>query len=91
MDILFLLYAIYLINKLASKKAVKKAKWIVTLVLAWIAGEIIGAAVGFILFGKENLICIALVALGVAGTFYFKINDYLQSLPDKIVEDKTEE
>jgi prolipoprotein diacylglyceryltransferase len=91
MDIILLLYLAYRISKLASRKGEQKRKWVVTLILAWISGEIIGAAVGFIIFGKENLICIVLVALGVAGTFYFKINDYLQSLPDKIVEDKTEE
>lgn len=87
MDIILLLFLCYRISKLAAKKGLPKSKWIVMLILAWVSGELIGATIGFIIFGK-NLFYLALIALGVAGTFYFKINDYLKSLPDKIEDDK---
>lgn len=83
MDIILLIYLAFKIGKLAAKKGERKSRWITMLVLAWISGELIGGTIGLIIFGKDNLFSIALIALGVAGTFYFKINDFLQSKPDK--------
>jgi hypothetical protein len=90
MDIILLIFLAYKISNLAAKKGEKRKKWVILLVLTWVSGEIVGASIGLVIFGKDNLFSIALLALGVAGTFYFKINDYLNNLPDKIEKDINE-
>lgn len=82
MDIILLLFLAFKISKLAAQKGETKSRWVIMLVLAWVSGEIIGGSIGLVIFGKNNLFSIALLALGFAGTFYFKIEDYLKSKPD---------
>ncbi len=57
------------------------------LVLAWIGGEILGGGIGILIFGLDNQVSWALLAIGCAVTSYFLIKNYLSKLPDIISDD----
>jgi F0F1-type ATP synthase assembly protein I len=90
MDIILLIFLAFKISNLAAKKGEQRNKWVMRLVFLFVMGELIGAGIGYLIFGIENLIPIALIGLGVAGTFYFMIFNYLNNLPDKIEKDINE-
>jgi hypothetical protein len=87
MDIILLIFLAYKISNLAHQKGEPRNKWVLRLVFLFVLGELTGACIGYLIFGIENLIPIALIALGVAGTVYFKIYEYLNNLPDKVNDD----
>ena len=87
-EIIVLYFLTKEIGKIALVKGLSAGKWKFNLVMAWIAGEILGIIVGFIVFGKENLFSCVLLALGCAGTSYFLIKNYLSKLPDVISDDE---
>jgi hypothetical protein len=86
-EIIVLYFLCKEIGKIAVSKGLSSGKWKFNLVMAWIAGEVIGIIIGFILFGKENLFSCMLLALGCAGTLYFIIKNYLSKLLDVISDD----
>jgi hypothetical protein len=53
-------------------------------VLAWIAGEFVGAVIGVLIFGAENLFSVILVAIAGAITGYVLIKANLSKRPDVI-------
>jgi hypothetical protein len=86
-EIIVLYFLCKEIGKIAVSKGLSSGKWKFNLVMAWIAGEVLGIIIGFMLFGKENLFSCMLLALGCAGTSYFLIKNYLAKLPDVISDD----
>jgi F0F1-type ATP synthase assembly protein I len=86
-EIIVLYFLCKEIGKIAVSKGLPSGKWKFNLVMAWIAGEMIGIIMGFILFGKENLFSCILLALGCAASAYFIIKNYLSKLPDVISDD----
>ena len=80
MDILLLIYLAFRINLLAKKKGQQERKWAVNLVVGWIFGEMIGAGIGIVIFGKENMFSWALIGFGVALTIYFLIYNHLSRM-----------
>jgi hypothetical protein len=82
MDIIVLIFLAIKIGKLATLKGLEPGKWRRYLVFAWIAGELLGAFLGVIIFGAENQISWMLLAAGCAATSYFLIYNYLTKLPD---------
>jgi hypothetical protein len=86
-EIIVLFFLTKEIGKIAVTKGLSAGRWKFNLVMGWIAGEILGIIIGFILFGKENLFSCILLALGCAGTSYFLIKNYLSKLPDVISDD----
>jgi hypothetical protein len=90
MDIILLIFLAYKISNLAAQKGEPRNKWVLRLVFLFVLGELIGGCIGYLIFGIENLLPIGLLALGVAGTVYFKIYEYLKNLPDKIEKDINE-
>ena len=69
-------------GKLATRKGLKAATWIIYTVLAWIGAEMIGVTFGLVLFGQANLI--GLMLLGLVSGFggYLFIKSLLDKIPD---------
>ncbi|MFC4262829.1 hypothetical protein ACFOWM_08075 [Ferruginibacter yonginensis] len=86
MDILVLIFLAYQIGNLALRKGEAAGKWRLTLVIAWIAAEVIGGIIGIIIFGMDNTISWLLIAWGCALTAYFVVKNYLDKLPDADID-----
>jgi hypothetical protein len=86
-EIIVLYFLCKEIGKIAISKGLPPGKWKFNLVMAWIAAEIFGIIIGFIVFGKDNMFSCILLALGCAGSTYFLIKNYLSKLPDVISDD----
>jgi hypothetical protein len=86
-EIIVLYFLTKEIGKIALAKGLSAGKWKFNLVMAWIAGEMLGIIIGLALFGKENLFSCILLALGCATTAYFILKNYLSKLPDALSDD----
>ncbi len=82
LEIIALIFLTKEIGKIANEKGLKPLSWKIYTVLAWIAGEFIGAVAGIMIFGTNNFFSVVLVALAGAITGYFLIKRYLSNLPD---------
>ena len=57
-------------GNLAERKGVKPGTWKLYMILCWVAGEFVGAVVGILIFGTNNLFSVELVAIAGAITGY---------------------
>lgn len=87
MDVIVLIFLAIKIGKLAVTKGLSAGRWRLNLVLAWIAGELIGVVIGMTIFGVDNQFSWLLIALGCALSSYFIIQNYLYKLPDILSDD----
>lgn len=87
LEIIVLIILARKIGALAESKGLKPGPWKLRLVLFWILGEFSGVFIGMAIFGRENIFPILLVAIGVAASSYFIIDNYLSKLPDTINDD----
>ena len=87
LEILILYFLTKKIGLLAASKGLSAGRWKLNLVLAWIVGELIGAVVAVMIFGKDNLFSALLIAIACAASSYFVITNYLNKLPDIIDEE----
>ncbi len=87
LEIIALIFLAKEIGKLALSKGLPPGRWKFYLVLAWIAGEIIGGVIGILIFGDNNLISAALVAIGGAISGYVILKAHLSKRPDFIEGD----
>ena len=74
-------------GELAVRKGLKSGPWILYSVLCWIGFEFIGALIGILTFGRENIGPAYLLALAAAVSSYFFIRHLLNNKPDPIEED----
>ncbi len=91
LEIIAIIYLSRKIGHLAESKGLKPVKWKFLLVIGWILFELIGFLVGVILFGKDNLVSIILVAYTFAITAYFIVRAHLNKLPDAELDDDINE
>jgi hypothetical protein len=82
LEIIALIFLSREVGKLAVKKGLKVFNWKLYTVLAWVGAEMIGIFIGFMIFGKDNLISVELVGLTFAITSYFIIKGQLEKMPD---------
>jgi len=75
------------IGKIAYAKGLKPGTWKLYFVLAWIAGEFVGAIIGFLIFGTNNIISVELVAVAGALTGYVLLKANLKKKPDLMDDD----
>ena len=86
-EIIILFFLTKKIGLLAASKGLSAGRWKINLVLAWILAELLGAIIGVIIFGKDNLFSALLIAIACAASSYFIITNYLNKLPSVIDDD----
>jgi hypothetical protein len=69
------------IGRLAEKKGLKPGRWQLYTVLAWIAGEFLGAVLGGFIFGIDNIFSIVMLAFAGAISGYFIVKANLSKRP----------
>jgi hypothetical protein len=84
LEVIALIFLTREIGRLADKKGLRPPTWKLYTVLAWIAGEFVGAVIGVLIFGAENLFSVILVAIAGAITGYVLIKANLSKRPDVI-------
>ncbi|MEO5783292.1 MAG: hypothetical protein ABIQ07_08485 [Ginsengibacter sp.] len=87
LEIIALIFLAKQIGNIASAKGLKPGLWKLYFVLAWIAGEFIGAIIGIMIFGTHNFISIELVAVAGAVTGYVIIKATLAKKADLLDDD----
>ena len=87
LEIILLIFLTRKIAAIAVRKGLSGGRWKLYLVLAWLAGEIIGVFAGIMIFGSDNIF--SAMITGLAGAFgaYFIILNYLTRLPDILSDD----
>ena len=91
LEIIAIIYLTRKIGLLAESKGLKPVRWKLFMVLGWILFEFAGVIAGVLIFGKDNLVSIVLVAYTFAITAYFILRAHLSKLPDAVWEDDIDE
>ena len=86
LEIIILYFLTKKIGVLATTKGLSSGRWKLNLILAWIVAELLGAFIGVVIFGKDNLFSALLIAIACAVSTYFIITSYLNKLPDIVDE-----
>jgi hypothetical protein len=87
LEIIALIFLTKHIGNLASNKGLRPGRWKLFTVLAWLAGEFIGAMIGVVLFGIHNLFSVLIMAIAGAFTGYVILKNVLSKQPDIIQDD----
>ena len=87
LEIIALFFLTRQIGRIAQDKGLKSFTWKLYTVLAWFAGEIMGAVMGLLFFGPNNLFSVLLVALAGAITGYYILKLNLDKRPDISMDD----
>ena len=74
-------------GKLATRKGLRSSTWVLYSVLCWIGFEFVGAFIGVLTFGMDNIGPAYLLALGSAVLSYFFIRSLLNKKPDMMDDD----
>ena len=82
LEIIALIFLTRKMGNLADRKGLRPGRWKLYTVLAWIAGEFVGAVAGVLIFGPENIFSVIMVAIAGAVTGYFIIKANLSKRPD---------
>ena len=91
LEIIAIIYLTRKIGLLAESKGLKPTRWKFFMVLGWILFECAGVIAGVLIFGKDNLVSIILLAYAFAITTYFIFRAHLSKLADAVWEDDIDE
>jgi hypothetical protein len=87
LEIIALIFLAKQVGKIAADKGLKPGTWKLYLILAWLAGEFVGAIIGILIFGTANIISVELVAVAGAVTGYVILKATLSKKPDLLDDD----
>ena len=87
LEIIALIFLTKQIGNIATSKGLKPGTWKLYTVLAWIAGELLGAVIGVLIFGTNNIFSVILVAVAGAITGYLLVKNILSKKPDTMQDD----
>jgi len=87
LEIIALIFLTRQIGRIAHDKGLKSSTWKLYTVLAWFAGEILGAVIGLMIFGPNNIFSVLLVALAGAITGYYILKLNLDKRQDITLDD----
>ncbi len=85
-EIFAIIYFSRKIGQLAAEKGLSANAWKWKMILAWVAAEIVGIIIGFVLFGSRSLFPAMLVGIGCAISAYYWLHSILSDKPD-VVDD----
>jgi hypothetical protein len=85
LEIIALIFLSRKIGDTAIEKNLKPSKWKLIFVLSWIAAELAGAFIGYIIF--QSIFPSMIVGIGCAISVYFIIKTYLQKQPNNDLYD----
>ena len=74
-------------GELAVEKGLKHSTWSFISGISWVGMEFVGAIVGYLVFGRDNLISVYILAIGMAISGYFIVRNILLKKPDPVDED----
>ncbi len=86
-EIIVLIFLAKDLGKLAASKGLRPSTWQIYLVISWVFTEMAGIFLGIMLFGKENIVTVFLIAIGFAFSSYFFLHSRLNKYPDKWEDD----
>jgi hypothetical protein len=86
LEIITLIFLSRKIGELAFQKGLNPGRWKFYTIAGWIVLEFIGAVIGLLIFGKDNLLSISLIALAAGFTSYVIVKKHLDKLPDHLFE-----
>ena len=75
-------------GQLAASKGLKSSSWAWISAGAWVLMEFVGAFIGLLVFGYDNIISAYMLAVGMAISSYFIVRNILHKKPDQIEEDE---
>jgi hypothetical protein len=82
LEIIALIFLTKKIGALAEQKGLKPGTWKLYTVLCWFGCEILGAIIGVVILGGDNIILGVLLGLGCAVGSYFVLKANLNKRPD---------
>ncbi|MBV4358103.1 hypothetical protein [Pinibacter aurantiacus] len=82
LEIILIIYYSKKIGALALDKGESKGKWVTIMIISWFLAEILGAVVGLMLLGQQNIYLALLVGYGFAFGSYYLIRNALSKKPD---------
>jgi hypothetical protein len=87
LEIIALIFLTKNMGALAVQKGLKPGTWKLYTVLCWFGAEIVGAVLGFLIFGEEGMFGAILLGLACAVASYFILKANLQKKPDSMDDD----
>jgi hypothetical protein len=87
LEIIALFFLTRQVGRIAQDKGLKPFTWKLYTVLAWFAGEILGAIFGIVIFGVDNIFSWLMVALAGAVTGYYILKSNLAKRNDVTMDD----
>jgi hypothetical protein len=87
LEIIALVFLTKNIGSLAQRKGLKPGTWKLYTVLCWFGAEILGALIGILVFGSENIVGAVLLGLACAVGSYFVLKANLDKRPDAMDDD----
>lgn len=82
LEIIALIFLCKKNGELAIMKGLKPGIWKMYTILAWILAEFIGIAIGFSMFGRQNIFAVGGVGIFTAFGGYLLIKYILENKPD---------
>lgn len=82
LEIIALVFLSKKIGEVALRKGLKSGTWKLYTVLCWFGAEILGALLGVLLLGSENIIPAVFIGLACAVGSYFILKANLEKRPD---------
>lgn len=82
LEIIALIYLSGKLGNLAVQKGLKKGLWRFYMIAAWFGAEILGIAIGMLVFHIEEIFTAVIIGWGCAILSYLILQGYLKKLPD---------
>ena len=87
LEIIALVFLTKNIGSLAQRKGLKPGTWKLYTVLCWFGAEILGAIIGVLAFGSEDIVGAVHLGLACAVGSYFVLKANLDKRPDAMDDD----
>ncbi len=87
LEIVALFFLCKHVGQVAQRKGLSPGRWKIATILGWFIAELTGFVIAIMLFGKENLVGLFLIAIMSAIGGYLIVKAQLDKYPDDITKD----